>query len=276
MGTETEILFVGAGDDPKEALAKYRQSLPAPEPEPKPAEPVPVPPPEAPVEGELPPPPEDNPEPATESIASLSEEQIQTQQRKAKMQKYLVLLGVSLGMTALVIARSALTQKPPPPRISGSPAQLTRDQIRDAISAVPDNIVPDATQAASELQLARQFYQNHFLEGQLYLCVRHYKLYLAYRGGNGFEDKTGEEEHRYRTVLNGDGQTDPGLIGRVCGKYELACEYEQAQRWVDAFPLFDNLVKMIPAPPEDPTYDRLVVNLKDHRKFVQEKMIKKK
>ena len=274
VGMETEILFVGEGDDPKEALAKYRESLPAAEPSPLPAEPVPAPVPDQPAEGELPPPPEDNPEPATESIASLSEEQIQSQERKARMKKYVVLLGISVAITVGVIALGSFVKKPVKV-VSGAPARLTGDEIQDAIMAVPENLTTDATQATNELQLATLFFKNHFLDGQLYICIWHYKLYQAYRGGKGFQDPTGRDEHNYRTALNGDGQLDLGLIGTVRAKYDLACQYEQAQRWEDALPLLDDLVKMIPATPDDPTYDKLLVNIKAHRQFVQLKMPKK-
>ena len=271
VGLETEILFVAEGDDPKEALAKYIQSQPAPE-APKPAEPE-APPPDQPAEGELPPPPEDEMAPATESIASLSEVEVQAQQRKAKMKKYLALLAVSVAITIGVIALSTFvgpTQVSGPS--SGIPARLTADQIRAAITAIPTDVTPGATQAASELQLANQFFQNHLLPGQLYACIRHYKFYKAYRGSAGFED--GHDERNYTTALDGDGHGDPGLVNAVCNLYDRACEDELAQRWADAYPLFVKLEKMVPAEPDDPTYDKLLKNIIEHRKFVQVKMAK--
>lgn len=271
VGMESEILFIAQGDDPKEALAKYIQSQPAPE-APKPAEPE-APPPDQPVEGELPPPPEDEIGPATESIASISEVEVQAQQRKAKMKKYLVMLAVSVAITIGVIALSSLVGPPTGPVVpSGIPTRLTAEQIRAAVTAIPADITPGATQAASELQLANQFFENHLLPGQLYTCVRHYKFYLAYRGSAGFEH--GEDEQRYRTALDGDRHGDPGLIGSIHSLYERACEDELAQRWADALPLFVKLEKMVPAEPDDPTYDKLLKNINDHRKFVQVKMAK--
>jgi hypothetical protein len=270
VGMETEILFVAEGDDPKEALAKYIQSQPSPEP--KPSEPA-APPPDQPAEGELPPPPEDEMAPATESIASLSEVEVQAQQRKAKMKKYLVMLAVSVAITIGVIALSSFVGTPSGPVVlSGTPVRLTADQIRAAITAIPTDITPGATQAASELQLANQFFQNHLLPGQLYACIRHYKFYLAYRGSAGFEH--GEDEQRYRTALDGDRQGDPGLVGAVRILYDRACEDELAQRWADALPLFVKLERIVPAEPDDPTYEKLLKNIIEHRKFVQLKMAK--
>jgi hypothetical protein len=274
VGLETEILFVGEGDDPKEALAKYRESLPAVEPKPQPAEPMAAPIPDGPPEGELPPPPEEESEPATESIEALSTEQVQTQERKAKMKRYLVFAGLSVAMTVGVIALGSLRGPATPTVLWGGPVRLTGMEIGKAIEKVPENITPGATQAASELQLANQFYLNHILEGQLYQCIRHYKLYLAYRGRPVFEH--GEDERWYRAALNGDGQGEPGLIRLASGMYDRACEYETGQRWADALPLFEKLIKMIPAETDDPTYDSLLKNIIDHRKFVELKMTTKK
>jgi hypothetical protein len=157
--------------------------------------------------------------------------------------------------------------------LPGIPPRLTGDQIRDAITAVPEGLTPDARQAVSELQTARQFFQNHFLPGQLYLCIMHYKFYLAYHGGGGFELV---DDQDWRIALNGDGKGEPGLVNSVCGMYDRACEDELAQRWADAWPLFEKLVKMIPAETDDPTYDKLLKNIIEHRKFVQDKMTRKK
>ena len=274
VGLETEILFVGAGDDPKEALVKYRESLPAPEPKPKPAEPVAAPVTDNLPDGELPPPPEEESEPATESIEALSTQQVQDQERKTKMKRYLVFAAISVAMTVGVIALSFLRGPTTPTVHDDTPAQLTGDQIGKAIEKVPENITAGATQAASELQLANQFYLNHILEGQLYQCIRHYKFYLAYHGRSVFEH--GEDEQRFRAALNGDGQGDPGLVRLACGMYDRACEYEKGQRWADAKPLFERLLKMIPAESDDPTYDNLLKNIIEHRNFVELKMTKKK
>jgi hypothetical protein len=155
---------------------------------------------------------------------------------------------------------------------SGIPVRLTAVQIRAAITAIPTDLTPGATQAASELQLATQFYQNHLLPGQLYICIRHYKFYQAYRGSAGFEDV--HDDRNNTTALYGDGQGDPGLVNTVCNLYDQACEAELAQRWANALPLFVKLEKMVPAEPDDPTYDKLLKNIIEHRKFVLLKMAK--
>jgi tetratricopeptide (TPR) repeat protein len=275
VGMETEILFVAAGDDPKEALAKYREAIqqaapPPPVEAPLPAETSAL---AEPPNQDLPPPPEDEPEPAAESVGEMTEEQIRQQKQKAKMKKYLVLGCISVAVTVGLIALGSLSGPKPPPHLDGGPPRLTDTEIRDAITKLPE-LSLDPTQAAVHLEKATEYFQNHFQLGKSYLCVKHYKRYLAYRGSSYFPVPV--DQQRYQAMLDGDGQGETGLVPAICGDYNRACDYEQAQRWPDAMPLFEKLVAMIPEDDStEPTYERLLQNIIEHRNFVQLKIAKK-
>ena len=291
LGTASVVLFVSAGDDPDQAARAFLQEHPVPvdvpaapaspptDAPPAPAETParvagsgPAPPiPEAPVAE----PPTDVPpvaEGAVDGPAALQEQDILAERRK-KLIKY----GIGAGAYAVIlivlfVILSSLSSDDGDDEIGSAPGWYRDDDIRTML-AQEYELRRNAAIAEDYLQVARQMFRDHGLSpGNLFRCVKHYKLYLAYRAGSRFEST--QDERDYIDAL---GELTEG----VTGVYRSAYANSQNKNWSAARQEFMDLLEMLPvdeppAPFEDARVHKLVRNIRDHIGYVNRAMREKK
>jgi hypothetical protein len=152
---------------------------------------------------------------------------------------------------------------------SHEPAILPTKEIKDCLEK-PLNRAKDVagTNAAQALNDALTLYENRNLRvGDLYRCVRQFKLYLAYEGQLYCDNPRDDE--KYKTA-----RTE--LMELVDKKYFVACDYEKQFCWRDAKAAFDDLLLVVPEhQQDDPVSEVLVTNLTAHLNYVSGKIKKK-
>lgn len=268
VGLETEILFVSPGDDVQQAIDEHAHQIVPPVPET--------------ARDEFPPPQENQQhsyepaEPARHSPppeVELTPEELAVKAQKAKYRKYVIMLGISVLFTvSLIVVVAIFKPAGSAPSLKSLP-RLSEEQIRHALEARPD-LSPNSTLAADSLVKARAFYDNHFRVGNQYMCIKYYKLHLAYLGSPSFQPA---DEDRYRRALNGLTQGPEGLVQKVVREYNKAMEFEQAGRWREASAALEQILQMVPEQDyRDPTYEQLLTNIFAHKNYVTLKMPSKK
>jgi hypothetical protein len=199
------------------------------------------------------------------TYVKLSESMKSTAEKLAKQEKE---VSEGDGNDAFGVASHA----PPPPILSA-------DKIDQALRARP-SVAQDLTRATQELQKARGLYDAARVRiGGKYGCIKHYKLYLAYRGSAMFEESS--DEQKFITVLMGTNESrirnEPdGLVPMVQHEYSRAVNLATDGRWPMALAAFQRLLDMVPEQdPQDPTYREFVSNVNKWRELSQSQMPKR-
>ena len=277
LGTASVLLFVSAGDDPDQAARAFLteqpelahvQGVPIPAqaaaPTPAPPAPAGAPPPAAPAAAATAPPIPDSPstespteppplvEDGEEDSAAQQEQDILAERRK-KLIKYSIGAGIYVVILILLfVLLSSLSKEDDDKTPRGAPAWYGDDEIR-VMLAQEYELRRNASLAGEYIQVARQMYRDRTLKpGNLFLCVKHYKLYLAYRAGDRFEGPT-QDERQYRDALR-------DLTDRIIGTYRSAYANSQNKNWAAARREFMELLAMLPVEkgPEPPPFPKPV------------------
>jgi pSer/pThr/pTyr-binding forkhead associated (FHA) protein len=275
VGLETKILYVSPGDDPEEALEDWRGANPSAQPRPAEtkararnprAEAAPAAPPaggEQPKAPPPPPPPAGKEKPA-EKAAAQPQEEDGLAGPAAKGSKNLKVILLSVVLLGLVGFGAALMLRNETPNGDGRPSlsRLTAEQISTALDE-PIERPPSPTKAAEALDLAWRSYSNKSLwsrPGELYRCVRQFKLYRAYSQSIAFPKVQYE-----RAALAASRELD----AMVRDKYEAAWKYEMARSYRAAKQSFELLMRELP--PDEVERDSQIdqVILKDIKKHIR-------
>jgi len=279
VGLETRILYVAPGDDPEEALADWRQANPSAQA--KPAE-------TKAQAGKL------RPEAAQASAATAGEQpkapvptgKVKSAEKAAgqpaqpreedgmggpaeKGSKNLKLILLSVVLLGLVGFGAALLLKiEQPPEDHPVLSRLTAEQITAALDA-PIQRPPSPTKAAVALDLAWRSYENKSRwsrPGELYRCVKQFKLYRAYSQSIAFPKVQYE-----RMALEAARELD----AMVREKYETAWKYEKARSYRSAKQSFEQLMRELPAGDveRDSPIDQVILkDIKQHIKYLNSQL----
>jgi len=259
VGRETEILFVSPGDDPTEALAGYHRQrkasgeVSAGEPSaaaeqaPEEAEAA-----ERPAEAPA------GPKPPSAKAKRLA----RAPRGQSKLRKYAIFGAVYVvALVVLLVALGRLKNSG-----NGGPSRiprLTDERIARALLASLDR-PRDPTKAAQALDDALELYNTRrFKTGNLYRCVKNFKLYLAYKDGD-FDEPTHERMYQ---------QAGEELVELVRRTYRNAYAHERDDNYRRARELYRELLDIIPErDPDDPVYRVLFRNFKDRLSYVSERV----
>lgn len=264
VGTETEILFVGHGDDAEEALDAYRaargiqghvapaEGTEAPALDEAEGEQAETPP----AEGEGPEEPQERPEGQAEE----GEETAEALQRKAKLKKYGIMFGVYVGL--LVGGAIVVSWLMGGGKVKAAPmVYLKKQQIEDTLRAKPKRKVRDLTAAAKMLREAKTAYREAaVIDGSLYKSVKYFKLHLAYKRAP-FDNV--EDERLYHQAMD-------ELVEKVQNKYEDAVLFELNEEWRKARLLFDEVHRIVAAKAEPESEEKNLIfdNVTQHLVYV--------
>ncbi len=192
-----------------------------------------------------------------EEQEQLSPQELEEQQRKAKLKKYAVAGGVYLGLMVMVfLALWAFGGGDSDGnRNTGRPPELERRHIDSVFTYIMER--PTSRRESQEyLDKARSLYlkrHSHSNPENMYLCQKNYRLYLAYVPRGVFA-KT-EDERKYREVLN---ELTDTVYREVKDMYALVYSRE----WRKARGRINTLLDMIPPGVcgDDPKTKRMVEN----------------
>ncbi len=276
IGLETRILYISPGDDPEEALEDWRQANPSAQPKPaetkaRPgkgqAEAAPA----APASGGgKPKAPASTGRAKPADKAAKQDEQPQEDdglggpaEKGSKNLKVILLSVVLLGL--VVFGATLMLREDLPANTGRAPvSRLTAEEISAAMAA-PIERPPSPTKAAAALDIAVRSYANKDLwsrPGDLYRCVKQFKLYRAYIG-SGFFPRVQDE----RDAVTAERQLD----AMVREQYEKAWTYEMAKSYRSAKQAFEQLMRELPAGDieRDSLIDRVILkDIKQHIKFL--------
>lgn len=249
LALETHLLFVAAGDDSEAALAQWRETngethTPAAQGEPpqvdKPgAAPAARPPggPPRSVEGKVKPAEKAADKPTGKAEEKpLSQDERDAEARKKKVRRYVLLACIWIGgMIGLVIGLKSCPRDEDQSR--SEHLVLGREKIREIIEA-PFEVRTRQDQTATRYeQDARALFQiRHDLPGNLYECVKYFKLSLAYRNNLPPTPVVAEEFRKAKQEL----------IERVCQKYEHGYVSLRSKNWLRAKENFEALLQLYP------------------------------
>lgn len=191
----------------------------------------------------------------------------------AKYRKYAVLLGVSVVLTLIMILIGVMRNGGPVTPTNQFPKRLSEMEIELAIKAKPQ-VSPNHTMAVDSLHRA-QALVGSIRPGDLYRCVKQFKLYLAYEGTVMFGEAA--DEKKWDEAINGKPGVSEGLIKMATREYATAMDLENAGRWGEAGKSLQKIIDEVPEGDSgDPTYQQLLTNVLEHYKYVQERAPKKK
>jgi hypothetical protein len=276
IGTETEMLYVSPGDDPEEALRGYREAQPKPkeipaEAETAQAEPVRKQP--RPSESAAPPAAEEaaaKPAPKRKEAAGGEEGEVaEDKEGKAGRLKVVLFSVVLVGMVFFGVALivKSLREEDNTGSQEAGPPRLAPYQIREALEADLER-PPSPVKAAAALDEAVRAHANRVTwePGDLYRCVRSFKLHLAYKDNRTFRRM--EDELNFKKVRD-------DLVALVGERYDTAWKFEKARSFRNAKAAFDEMLLILPVAELDrnaPVYQVIVVNVIDHIKYVKKKL----
>ncbi len=246
-GNETQILFVAAGDDPDEALARFK-----PEARGRDAfgqRVAPPPPAAAPVSE---PPDAGEPEPQAEPLeaeeakpakprarrpSEMTAGQRAELERKARQKKILIALGVWWGAMGLLAVLAWVFVKSKPPTDEVAARVLSEVEIRRHLE---ERLKPrTVSREMEELWLNRALRwhaERGFDRWKMHETVDAFKKSLAYSGRITFADP--EHQETYRQVLD-------RFVQVVTADYRDACLKEKDKNWEQAKVLFERLLSEI-------------------------------
>jgi len=310
VGMETELLFVDVGDDADEALDAYRQKAKPAKPEsPGPdnatgpdTAPIELPAPDESTPQDVAQPPLPNaattqakPPTARLPVAAVADdaeprgdtpnvqsEDVDAAAKKAKFKKYGVLLAIyfvaMLGLiTYILIVRSGDNSSD---EKAAGPKILNAKDIEDALRERPKLSV-DLTKAAEEQRKAEGYYGTYgpTRPEDKYLCIKHYKLYMAYSGSPNMPSA---DEQKFIDCLEGTadsknrGKPD-GLITAIQQDYSNGVSRMAAHQWVEAEGFFSRIMTLVPEQdPRDPTYQGLMMNVNAWHEQAKSKIPRKR
>lgn len=282
LGHATRLLFVQPGDDPDQALAVWQKDHPDlanepsglvhPEPQPAeqphqplaPPEPVPV---HEPPAGNA----EEPHAPKQQPSEKESDEAIETRLRRKKLILYGSVLGLSVLSFLVLLALGSLREDDDAPDRQGPPEQLTGEDIRDALTA-PLNRAPNEVSAEKALREARHNFQFRSARPvNLYLCVKNYRLYLAFRRPEKRTFEPADERHFE--------QAQDELAGTVEDLYVNAVVFLNRRQWARAYDEFQRLLTFLPIEltnDDPPVRETLIDNIRAHLRYVSRKLTAKK
>jgi len=242
-GHETQMLFVGAGDDPDEALASYRAGPPERDafgqrtgaPASQPAEPKPAPE-ELAATAEEP-----EAAPASKRRAKRPSEMTagerEEMERKARQRKILVGLGVWWG--ALAALAGVLwfffggQDASPVAKVKVLSAREIERYLKEPLKERTPNRERMAHHLSNALRLHRDYSLDRWKVHQI---VNEFKQALAYSGRVSFSDP---QHHRlYEDALD-------KLTAEVAAGYRRACLLEKDEKWREARAAFEDLIAII-------------------------------
>ena len=278
IGLETKILYVAPGDDPEEALEDWRQANPSAQPKPpetkaRVAKPQAA---AAPAGSATSPsaggqPTSTPPAGKTKHADKAAAQSEQPQEDDglggpaAKGNKNLKVILLSVVLLGLVAFGAVLMLREEPKTDGkGALSRLTAEQITTALAA-PIDRPPSPTKAAEALDVAVRSYATRELwtrPGELYRCVKQFKLYRAYIGGAFFPRVQDE-----RDAMAAERKLD----AMVLEMYETAWTYEKARSYRAAKQSFEQLMRELPAGDieRDSPIDRVILkDIKQHIKFL--------
>jgi len=275
VGLETKILYVSPGDDPEEALQDWRQANPASQP--KPSEPPAR---QARPRGKAPAAPagaaaaataEENPARKADKqpVEGAEEEGIGGPPEKASKTLKVILLSIVLvgivGFGLALIMRSDPTDVPG--ANGGGIPRLTPEQITKALEA-PLNRPPSPTQAAAALKSAVSSYSTKALweKGDLYRCVKQFKLYRAYSQSPGFP------RIQYERMADAAARQLDVLIRE---RYKTAWKFEKAKNYRNAKRAFEELERLLPVGEvkrDSQVFKVIITNIRRHRTYIKSQM----
>lgn len=262
VGLETEILFVDAGDDPDIALSAWLDTH---------AEPEPV---EIAPDTAVEPPPEPEPlehpsaetpksEPPKTAEIEKTEDPIAAE-RKAKMKKYAI--GGAIYLAAMIVLVVVLVSMKKDGTIGpkGQPRRLTNEQIEEALDYKITDKPESLVSAQEELKNAINYYQTiDDKDGNLYLCVRSFKLYLAYSETHVFEKSHHEDMYK---------RANSELVDQVVKVYRSAYITEKKKLYYEAREIFRMLRQILPEWERgNPVSDVIRANVNKHVEYCKKR-----
>ena len=238
VGNHTQILFVGAGDDPDQTLTAYKQAGANVDAFGRPSAPKPAPAPPAEVE---------QPKPKKAETQAKAEEKRPSQmtageraqaQRKARQKKIVIGLAAwwgTMGLLVIVLAVFAGGGQSTP---IGDQPILTKREISRFLAAQPSRPTPNRVRRDEWLAKAVKLYNDYHLDDpwKLSETVEAFKQALAYSGRISFEDP--EHQRLYRRALE-------RLVQEIADRYHNACVLEKNKEWTRAKQAFDNILQIL-------------------------------
>lgn len=259
VGMETDVLFVAAGDDPEEALRKYRQGRPKDNGQAKettaaqatPPGPPAVPAAAAPVAAAA---TQVAPKPAAISGGPVTAKK----PLDPKVRKYTIYGGIYLGVLILVVVGLVMFGNKDKDKVAGSPPLLSDEDIAAAVNKPLERILEPALAQKSLAEAMTLYPQRDAEPRSRYRVVKDFKLFLAHKDGAGVFD-VAEQEQWYD-------QAKTELTEKLTTAYRNAYAEEQAHRWGRANTEFNRVLNMME--PGDEAFKKLVANVLDHLKFI--------
>ena len=284
VGMETEILFVAPGDDPDAALDRYISEGGLDD-EPAAAaaaevigvalaDDVRAARAAGPKTAEIPPATVAQPPPIPVAVEThqepdedeeLSEEVLEERKRKAKLKKYLIFFLVYGGaITGVIVLVKSLQTSETTTDMPGLPRVMSKEEIREVVNAKL-NYKSDTIASAKYLLQARAFWRDRNVAiGNVYRCVKHCRVSLAYSRSGALTNPEDLSMYREAKKL---------LLDNVWGTYDAATTASRQGDWARAKFLFEDVQRMVPArePPAERD-DRIFRNVVKHIIFVQGKL----
>ena len=293
LGASTRVLFVSPDADPEEALARYRQANPVDQPPPEPlppaegdqvqalqdadaapTKPIPPPPPTAPLVGEPTPAKAGAREQAgpEEPEPPLTAEDLLDAERKAKLKKYGIMFGIYIVVLIVgVVAISTMWPRRDGEEPVGLPPHLSKAEITRVLKKKMEPLGDYPARAQEHLDQARRLYVERRRKGNGYLCVQHYKLYLAYGGLAGSGTFGVEDEIRYDEVMT-------ELIKDVLTSYDEAYKRRESGWWAEAKIAFQEVQLLVPATrsPQADLDNEVFTNVQANIRYINVQLNKKR
>ena len=237
VGAQTQILFVGVGDDPDQALAAYKQAAGGRDAfGQRPAPPAPQPPP--PQADQDHPPQHDQTDQTGEDREKRPSEMTPGEraelERKARQKKILIGVAAWWVVVGVVIVLGALLRTGGPDADKVVPV-LDESEIRRLLEDPPKELIPSRD---DWLTRAMKLYDDHGLENpwKLSETVTAFKQALAYNGRSSFE--AFEHQSRYRKTVE-------RFTQEVTDRYANACGLEKKEDWTEARQAFTDILEIL-------------------------------
>jgi len=265
VGAETEILFVAADDDPKAALADLEAARAAAaaarQAEPPPAELV--------EEAELPEaelPEAETPEAPEAEAEPLTPARQAELQRKQRMRKILIGLGVYLALLAIGAVLLSIWSSSTTSRDAGGPALevLTKEEMLEHLKRPEAGLSANSQEADRAAAEARRLFTGrHIHAGDTYRCIRQYIRYKAF-AGDRLRFEVASDQTNFDTALN-------ELTAELWPAYQRACLESRQGRWHAAKDEFERVRDLVPD-----QNDPINRNVQRHLKRVYDRIRKSK
>jgi len=273
VGADTQLLFVEAQDNPHAVLEAYHEKFPAQAAAP-PAETSAENSPATQRQNIAPP-----PEPSQADGPSQAGDQAQADRDDSdggkKHRKYLIGFGIYMlvlaGLFAALLAWRGDKSSP-----ADSPEQIAWLTSEDIDQAIASELTrsPNIEASARSLRIAREKFLNRqrlHERGNLYLCVKSYRLYLAFRRKNR-RVFTPKDERQYDVAKQ-------ELASQLLEIYKNARVAYGAGRWADARDELEALLKYLPVKEteKDPQVRQVIVeNTLAHLRAISKKRTQQK